>query len=737
MKKINILFLIDVFFKMAGTERHFFEILTRLDRTKFDPIVVCLHNGSLTHLLEQQGITVVNLNVGRIYSFIALKRFCKIFKLIKRNNIEIMVTYHESSDFVGSLIGILARVPIVISSRRDMGYKLSKNKRRVYRLLNRFFYKIVCVSDAVKNNIFDVESAWWHKLVTVYNGVDLERFLNLPDSNQAKNELGVKNDFPVVGILAALRPIKDHVTFLRAAGRVLHEMPAVNFLVIGWYEDASYYSELKRLVDELKIGDKVIFTEREIDPAKALAALDISVITSHNEGFSNTIIESMAAGKAVIATNTGGTPEAIRNGFSGILFNPGDVSALAEAIIDCLRNKNKREELGNNAKNCARREFSMRTMVKRMELLYESSLEYVKLFREWKSKRRLIYPRGLFFRFAKSMISFVASYCGINLILGKTVFRNKYVILAYHKVNDSLNDPLNMAVSIANFEKHIRFIRNKYRVFSLRDLLSMAREHKKIPYNAVAVTFDDGYEDNYLNAYPILKKYGVPATFFLAVDAIDNKHALWYEVILKVLGSARSKDLDLRGYGRLQRYSLSTPDDLWKAQVEVIFYGKALSVSERERFVETLLERTGLRMDEIAADHVMLTWDNVKQMQNDGYAFESHGLTHTIFSNFPKEELEKEVFESRRIISERTGVTPTVMAFPNGQKDDYGHDTIAVLKKFGYAGACTLESGLNGYEDFFRLKRYCMDNLVGAGFNDRFSGAVFDTTISGIFSWFK
>jgi len=514
------------------------------------------------------------------------------------------------------------------------------------------------------------------------------------------------------------------------------EVPDVNFLVIGWYEDFAYYQELKNLVKELQIGNKVIFTEREIDSVTALSVIDISIISSHNEGFSNAIIESMAAGKPVIATNTGGTPEAIRHGYSGILFDPGDARALADAIIVCLKDKKKAEELGRNARGCAEKEFSIEKMVQTTENSYETSLKQAKSLKEWKRKRLRSNPGRMFIRFAKIIFAFFSSYCGVNLILGKTIFRNKFVILAYHKVNDSLEDPLNMAVSISNFEKHIRFIRNKYRVLSLRDLLELVKKCEEIPYNAVAVTFDDGYKDNYINAYPILKQYGVPATIFLAVDSIDNKQILWYERLVNALAVSHRQELDVRDYG-LGVYSLLTTRALETVQVELVAFAKTFTSQEREKFIDNIFERLGVRQEQISADQMMLSWENVRQMQKNGCAFESHGLKHTIFSNLSHEELENEVSESRRIISEQTGITPTVLAFPNGQKADFGPEAIEALKKFGYEGACTLESGLNGYDDIFRLKRYCMDNLVGVGVNDRFSGAVFDTTISGIFTLLK
>jgi len=436
----------------------------------------------------------------------------------------------------------------------------------------------------------------------------------------------------------------------------------------------------------------------------------------------------------VIATHAGGTPEAICNDYTGFLFEPGDARALADKILFCFRNRKKMEEISRNARIFVEKEFSLTNMIKKIEALYLSCLNKVIFSCEADLQKKHLVPGQRIVRTAKTVISFISSYCGINCILKKTIFSNKFVILAYHKVDDLVNDPLNMSVSILNFEKHIRFISKKFHVFSLKELVQMVKLHRKIPYNAIAVTFDDGYEDNYINAYPILKKYNVPATFFLTVECIENKRILWYEFVLKALEGAKNKQIDFRDYG-LGKYII--PDTLERAQWEIVSFVKTLTSKERKSFLDTLVERSGLSWGEISSGHMMLSWENIRQMQKYNFAFESHGLRHTIFSNLSIEELEEEIFESRRIISEQTGVTPTVLAFPNGQKADFGPEAIAALKKFGYESACTLESGLNGYDDIFRLKRYCMDNLVGAGINDRFSGAVFDTTISGIFTLLK
>jgi glycosyltransferase involved in cell wall biosynthesis len=176
MEKIRVLYIIDSFIQMAGSERNLFEVATGVNRDIFHPVVACMKTGPLLKQLREKGVEVMDLNMSRIYSLNAIRKAYDLFRYMKQNQVQIVVTYHMGSDLWGGSIARLAGVPVIISSRRDMGFMLKKRHILVYRYFNRYFDRILAVSEAVRHLIADTQHALWHSIVTIYNGVELERY---------------------------------------------------------------------------------------------------------------------------------------------------------------------------------------------------------------------------------------------------------------------------------------------------------------------------------------------------------------------------------------------------------------------------------------------------------------------------------------------------------------------------------------------------------------------------------
>ena len=190
----------------------------------------------------------------------------------------------------------------------------------------------------------------------------------IPRKQQSIVEASLSN-FPVVGIIGTLSPYKGHQDFLKAAVLALQRYPQTIFLIIG--RDEGLFSFLKSLTRELHIQNSVIFTGERNDIPALLSMLDILVSSSLVEGLSNVILEGMAAGKPIVATEVGGTPELIIHEQTGLLVPPSDPDRLAEAMIRLLGDKVLRDQLGNAARKRAARLFSMEQMILHLENLYE------------------------------------------------------------------------------------------------------------------------------------------------------------------------------------------------------------------------------------------------------------------------------------------------------------------------------------------------------------------------------
>ena len=329
--------------------------------------------GPLVDFLRQEGYKVENLDVTRIYNtkgIIALKR---LIGIVKSEKISVLLTYHESSDYLGAIVGLLTGIPVV-SSRRDMGYKLKRRHVWIYRCINPIFSHIVTVSHAVRQRVMETQWIASSRIRVIHNGIALGNIdlkgLTGPRSAVDSSFLPESRKEVSVCCLANLRPIKGHHHLIESMVLVLREFPKTKFLFAGNFDgDADYHKSIVAQVELLGLREQLLFLG-EIDPGETrrlLAGCDISVLPSLTEGLSNTILESMAAGLPVVATAVGGNPELIIDGETGYLVPPADPRAMADALLRLIRNPQLRREMGCRGRERVEEHFSLHAMVQKYE----------------------------------------------------------------------------------------------------------------------------------------------------------------------------------------------------------------------------------------------------------------------------------------------------------------------------------------------------------------------------------
>jgi glycosyltransferase involved in cell wall biosynthesis len=237
-------------------------------------------------------------------------------------------------------------------------------------------------AEAIKRTLvadgYDPES-----VAVIHNGIETARFLRRPRPGRVRQELGLPPDAPLVAVLARLHPVKGIEYFLEAATAVAARFPGARFLVVGEgrvlrdgvIAETPYKRQLVAAADRLGLGGRVVFTGFRLDVPDVLAEVAVSVLPCiGNEGLSNSVLESMAAGVPVVATTVGGNPEAVEDGVSGLLVPPRDAGALARGIAALLRDPALAARLGHAARARVARHFSEAEMVRRTERLYQSLL---------------------------------------------------------------------------------------------------------------------------------------------------------------------------------------------------------------------------------------------------------------------------------------------------------------------------------------------------------------------------
>jgi peptidoglycan/xylan/chitin deacetylase (PgdA/CDA1 family) len=278
----------------------------------------------------------------------------------------------------------------------------------------------------------------------------------------------------------------------------------------------------------------------------------------------------------------------------------------------------------------------------------------------------------------------------------------RFQVLCYHKVSPDPH-PFFEPIAPEIFEQQMKFLSRCYRVMPLMELMERNRRGD-IPDRAVAITFDDGYRDNYEYAFPILKKYRLPATIFVATSFIDNRDVLWHDRVFDSFRFATAERAHLRGV-ELPELMLQTLEDRRRSILPVLVKAKQLYGEARLRFVEEVENALKPALDESTKQR-MLTWQQLREMQLHGIDCGSHTVTHPIMTRIPRDEMVKEVVESKRQLAEHLDAPVAAFAYPNGQVSDYNHETKAVLREAGYSLAVTSQFGVNQvFSDAFEVRR--------------------------------
>ncbi|HXE04750.1 MAG TPA: GNAT family N-acetyltransferase [Bryobacteraceae bacterium] len=263
-------------------------------------------------------------------------------------------------------------------------------------------------------------------------------------------------------------------------------------------------------------------------------------------------------------------------------------------------------------------------------------------------------------------------------------------ILYYHRVNDD-NDPFFPAMSTQVFDRLMQVVSRNYTVVSLTEMLQRFEDGS--PEQLMAITFDDGYRDNYQQALPILERYGLPATIFLATGPIDSREPLWFERLALALKKTDREFLELE-IDVPRRLPLKTQAERLDANTRILAIMRGLSDTERRQWLEVILANLGVEDDERRGK--MLTWDEVRLMKTRGIDFGGHTVTHPFVSKLTPEQVSWEASECKRRIEAELQMPVQHFAYPNGREEDFGGvSNKELIRASGYQAALTTIWGSN------------------------------------------
>jgi len=304
-----------------------------------------------------------------------LKAFQQIYRLIRRERPDLVHLHLLKARFLGGLAAKVARVPVVVETfHGDLfnGY-YGNLKTQVILMAERILGhlvmdKVIAISEKVKDNIVRFNIAPFRKVEVIPLGLDLQKFADLTAHvGELRKELGVTQGCRLVGMIGRMVPIKGCHYFLQAAHEIIKVDPRVRFVLVG---DGILRANLEFECQQLGISKAVTFLGWRKDLRRIYADLDVVVLSSLNEGTPLSIIEAMAAGKGVVATDVGGVSDVVTSGETGLLVPPKDSKVLANAVLRLLRDEKLRRSLEERAKASVYPKYDVSRLTQDMENLY-------------------------------------------------------------------------------------------------------------------------------------------------------------------------------------------------------------------------------------------------------------------------------------------------------------------------------------------------------------------------------
>lgn len=265
--------------------------------------------------------------------------------------------------------------------------------------------------------------------------------------------------------------------------------------------------------------------------------------------------------------------------------------------------------------------------------------------------------------------------------------RNRLCILCYHRITAPEQETVYLGIPQDVFERHVVFLKRYFDIVSFNEAMMRVRPglgRKPL----LVLNFDDGYRDNYLYAFPILKKYGITASIFLTVDYIGTKKSFWWDSVRDIIVNSPK--------------SAGLKEDI--AIIENINRSLKKLLNEEERYLKIQkLKQEFCFKEKSSKERDILNWREIKEMLSYGIDFGSHTLTHPDLTSLKESEVKKEVLNSKKILEDRLRTNIYSFSYPYGF---YNDDIKKIIKESSYSYARTCLNGFNSHgQDIFALRR--------------------------------
>lgn len=370
----RVFFLLDSFM-IGGTETQAVELARRLDPSRYDVTIGCLRKeGPLLARLDGSRVRVEEFSLGKgIDSPSGVAGMLRIARFLRRERIQIMHAHDLWSNLVGVLAAKLARVPVTITSQRDLSHDAwyGTYRRKVLRFIQGRSSVVLTNAKAIREGLIE-DGVPAKKVCVVYNGVDIDRFRNSKSNREwLFPESAGRKLIVLVGNMNS--DVKGHPVLISAAAEIVKRHPEAQFVLVG---DGPRRRDYEAIVQTAGLKESFLFLGRRSDVPEILVSCDIAILPSLAEGLPNAVLEYLAAGLPVIATGLGGNLEVVQDGVTGLLIPPNDSEALVRALGRLLEDPDFAATIARAGREHVQKEFSFERLVLDLDRLYSRLLAH-------------------------------------------------------------------------------------------------------------------------------------------------------------------------------------------------------------------------------------------------------------------------------------------------------------------------------------------------------------------------
>lgn len=357
----------------GGVEEYLKMFFSHIDKEHFEVEIICPNYPSMIEEMKKLGVKVHVVNMKRNMSlFSDLKDYIKIKKYIKSSNPDIVHVHSSKAGVIGRIAAVRSKVPCVYNAHGwSFSMDTSKMKKMIYafieRICARYTAKIINISDGEKKLAIKYKIAKEDKMITIYNGIDLIKYNRVYIRNDVLSKLNIPENAFVIGMVGRITKQKSPETFISIAERISRIFENAYFILVG---DGDLKEEIQGIIEKKKLKDKVIITGWTNEVAKYVSIFDIGILTSKWEGFGLVLAEYMAMGKPIIASNVGGIPYVIEDGFNGELIDNNDVNDFVNHIIKLKNDVTLCDKYITNGYDVVNNKFNIKRVVKEHQDLY-------------------------------------------------------------------------------------------------------------------------------------------------------------------------------------------------------------------------------------------------------------------------------------------------------------------------------------------------------------------------------